>query len=117
MRRMTATSSEQRMAPPQDPRGSEALTDAEHLQRVARRLNREFGAPLGLIDPVDGAWRVQGSAVAEALPPGGPRLIAALTGSGIGPNRAALWRPECEADRVGTGDVIWLVLPVPREER
>jgi HD-GYP domain-containing protein (c-di-GMP phosphodiesterase class II) len=88
--------------------GDSASVSAVHA--VAQRLAREFGAPVGLLDPVKGIWLVRVGAEPEAFPRAGSDLLSALAAFGIGPNRTGVWRPHRE-----TGPV-WLGLTVPRSE-
>src|SRR5512135_267679 len=101
-------SSSRDAAPPLVRDGDPASEGA--VQAVAQRLAREFGAPVGLLDPVDGIWLVRVGAEAEAFPRPGSELLSALAAFGIGPNRTGVWRPHRE-----TGPV-WLGLIVSRSE-
>ena len=83
-------------------------TGANESRELARRLAREFGAPVGLVDPVQGAWLARVGTAAERFPAMDKNLIAALTSSGVGKGRATIWRRDHD------GGPIWLVLPVPR---
>jgi HD-GYP domain-containing protein (c-di-GMP phosphodiesterase class II) len=83
------------------------LAEANDATVVARRLAREFGAPVGLFDPTRGGWRVRLGADPERFPRGDMQLPAALASSGVGPGRAGV----CRLDR--RGGPVWLGLPVP----
>ena len=75
---------------------------------LAQRLVREFGAPVGLLDSVNGSWLARVGAAPEAFPRAGSGLLSALAACGIGPSRAGVWRPHREA---GT---VWVGFNVPR---
>ena len=83
-------------------------------QASARRLAREFSAPVGLLDPSTLVWRVRMGAGCRVVsrrrcePDGGPGLGAALERPG---RTLAAGRDEGRGR--GTGRV-WLCLPVPR---
>ncbi len=83
------------------------MAEANVTTVVARRLAREFGAPVGLFDPTCGGWRVRLGADPERFPRGDTELLAALASSGVGPGRAGV----CRLDR--RGGPVWLGLPVP----
>ena len=83
------------------------LAEANDATVVARRLAREFGAPVGLFDPTRGGWRVRLGADPERFPRGDMELPAALASSGVGPGRAGVYRPDRR------GGPVWLGLPVP----
>ncbi len=90
----------------------------DSLLPLARRINDEFNAPVGLLDPQGGAWQVQVGAEAEAFPQGGPALLSTLTALGLGPKRAVVWHPGQSGNGNGNGSdaVVWLGLSVPRGE-
>ena len=83
-------------------------TGAKESGELARRLAREFGAPVGLVDPVQAAWLARVGIAAERFPAVDKNLIAALMSSGVGKGRATIWRRDHD------GGPIWLVLPVSR---
>src|SRR3954452_2218585 len=93
-------------------------SSAEDLASLAQRLIREFRAPVGLLDPVAGSWHVRLGAEPEAFPRGGASLIATLTVSGAGPNRAFVWHPGPGPGQGhgqgGAQGPAWLVLPLAR---
>ncbi len=105
------------------PRVEQSLGD-DDLLPLAWQLNREFNAPVGLLDPL-GDWQVRHGAAVEAFPQGGVDLVSGLTTLGLGQKRVVVWHP----DRAGIGDgngspngsgserVVWLGLLVPRRER
>jgi len=77
---------------------------------MARRLAREFSAPVGLLDPQTLVWRVRLGRDAENFPTGDASLTAVLTSGLLWHGRITLWRP---------GRVLgpcWLCLPVPRPD-
>jgi HD domain len=83
-------------------------------QASARRLAREFSAPVGLLDPSSLVWRIRMGAEAESFPGGDASLTAVLASGLLWNGRVALWRPDRDEARArGTGRV-WLCLPVPR---
>ncbi len=90
-------------------RGSDSAKVGD-LQAVAQRLAREFSAPVGLLDPVSGAWQIRLGAEPEAFPRAGSDLLSALAVHGIGPNRTGVWRPHRESGPV------WLGFGLPRAE-
>ncbi len=85
----------------------DALAGNEH-HALARRLARDFNAPVGLLDPTALTWLARAGAPAEQFPAAGATLVAALKTSGVGQGRVALWR----ANR--SSGPVWLVLPLPR---
>ena len=96
------------------PRVEQSLGD-DDLLPLARRLNREFNAPVGLLDPL-GAWQVRLGAAVEAFPHGGVGLLTGLTTLGLGQERVVVWHPDHEGSGDGNGSpgVLWLGLPVPQ---
>jgi HD-GYP domain-containing protein (c-di-GMP phosphodiesterase class II) len=82
---------------------------AEGSQAVVRRLEREFGAPVGLIDPGRWVWAHRGHR-ADLFPELDAKLVAALSACGIGQGRVFTWRASRDAGP------LWLVLPLPRAE-
>ena len=92
----------------------------DDLLPLAWRLNREFNAPVGLLDP-SGAWQVRHGAAVEGFPHGGVDLVARLTTLGLGPKRVVVWHPNRKGigagndctDGSGSEEVVWLGLPVP----
>jgi HD-GYP domain-containing protein (c-di-GMP phosphodiesterase class II) len=91
------------------PRAGDSSVTNDHSQ-LAKRLAREFSAPVGLLDPARGGWCLRVGADAAQFPRAGADLVAALTASGFGPGRAAVWRGD-EPD-----GPLWLALPVPRPD-
>ena len=98
------------------PRVEQSVGD-DDLLPLAWRLNREFNAPVGLLDPL-GAWQVRHGAAVEAFPHGGVNLITRLTTLGLGQKRVVVWHSDREGIGTGNGSdgVVWLGLPVPRRE-
>jgi HD-GYP domain-containing protein (c-di-GMP phosphodiesterase class II) len=91
--------------------GVEDFGGGDELRQVAGRLHREFEAPVGVLDPSRGSWRVRLGADAGAFPRAEAALLAALTASGVDRGQAALWRG-------GPGDgPVWLAFPVPWVDR
>ncbi len=91
-------------APPA--RGADS-TGGDGEQAAARRLAREFSAPVGLLDPSTLAWRARVGAEASSFPDGDSSLTAVLASGLLWHGRVATWRPGREP---GT---TWLCLPVP----
>jgi hypothetical protein len=77
-------------------------------QAMARRLAREFMAPVGLLDPATMAWRVRLGLDEPAFPDADAALTAALAGGVLWHGRVVAWRPGRDAGP------LWLCLPVPR---
>jgi HD-GYP domain-containing protein (c-di-GMP phosphodiesterase class II) len=77
-------------------------------QALARRLAREFSAPVGLLDPLTLAWRVRLGAGSGAFPDGDASLTAVLASGLLWHGRVATWWPDREAGPT------WLCLPLPR---
>ena len=75
---------------------------------MARRLSREFSAPVGLLDPSSLVWRVRLGAEPGAFPDGDSSLTAVLASGLLWHGRVATWRPDREAGPT------WLCLPLPR---
>src|SRR5205823_1284143 len=110
-RRMYGTNT--KAAPATQPQSSGAGPSGdEDLLLLARRLNREFNAPVGLLDPVGGSWQVRIGAVSEAFPQASPGLLTELTTSGLGLKRAVVWHPERNGN--GPDEVVWLGMALPR---
>ena len=76
----------------------------------ARRLAREFSAPVGLLDPSTLVWRARLGAEVESFPGGDASLTAVLASGLIWHGRVAVWRPDQGREAGRT----WLCLPVPR---
>lgn len=78
------------------------------LDRMARHLGREFGAPVGLFDPPSGTWLSRYGAADEVFPAvdGETRTLLA---QGPERGRVAIWGSG------HAGGVTWLWLPLPRE--
>lgn len=92
---------------PAPPQRDDAPTGGD-FQALARRVSREFNAPVGVLDPARLAWQTCVGISAELLPPASPHLVATLTTSGVSQGRVTLWR----APRAG--GPVWLALPLPR---
>ncbi len=75
---------------------------------TARRLAREFSAPVGLLDPTTLAWRARLGQDPEAFPGGDASLTAVLASGLLWHGRVTTWRPD------RAGGPVWLCLPVPR---
>jgi HD-GYP domain-containing protein (c-di-GMP phosphodiesterase class II) len=110
-------------AAPQPPVEQEqALGDDDHLP-LAWRLNREFNAPVGLLDPL-GVWQVRLGAADEDFPRGGMGLLTGLKALGLGQKGVIIWHPDRATSGDGNGTshgtgsdgVVWLGLSVPRTE-
>jgi HD-GYP domain-containing protein (c-di-GMP phosphodiesterase class II) len=105
--------------PPQPKNGGSPR--GEDLHPLARRLNQEFNAPVGLLDPVSGTWLIRLGVRDESFPQDGPGLLMALAQSGLGVNRAAVWHPANPGNEAGksqeTGsgseEIVWLGLLLP----
>jgi hypothetical protein len=99
--------SNQLMAMPPAVRAAESSEgNGEHA--AARRLSREFSAPVGLLDPATLVWRVRMGRDAADFP-GGDASLTAVLGSGLLWNgRVSTWRPGRDLGP------IWLCLPMPR---
>ena len=87
--------------------GSSAIPSDE---AIARRLAREFAAPVGLLDPVTLIWRIRIGQAADHFPGGDSSLTAVLASGLLWHGRILLWRPG------RTVGPCWLCLPVPRSE-
>jgi putative nucleotidyltransferase with HDIG domain len=73
---------------------------------LAEGLAREFGAPVGLLDPMMSGWRVVVGTTTAALPQT-EEVLMTLRGSGVfGAGRVHLWRAE------RAGGPVWLAVPV-----
>ena len=79
-------------------------------ESTARRLVREFAAPVGLLDPLTLIWRVRLGGDPACFPGGDASLTAVLASGLLWHGRVSLWRP----DRVA--GPCWLCLPVPRPD-
>jgi HD-GYP domain-containing protein (c-di-GMP phosphodiesterase class II) len=89
-------------------------TAATDLGPLAKRLAREFGAPVGLFDPAREEWCVRLGADPARFPQADSELMSALVSSGFGPTRPAVWRRGAEPGS-GSGsdsEPIWLAVPV-----
>jgi HD-GYP domain-containing protein (c-di-GMP phosphodiesterase class II) len=74
--------------------------------RAARRLAREFGAPVGLLDPLTLIWRAMLGLEARSFPGRDASLTAIMASGLLRHGRVDLWRPDLEAGP------IWLCLPI-----
>ena len=88
------------------PDSSPPGSDAD--QASARRLAREFSAPVGLLDPSNLAWRVRIGADAGTFPDGDSTLTAVLVSGLLWHGRVSVWRPGRDSGPT------WLCLPLPR---
>jgi hypothetical protein len=88
--------------------GSEAPSGANSDQSLARRLVREFEAPVGLLDPSTNAWRVRVGLPPEQFPDGDASLTAILSAGLLWHGRVSIWRPGRDSGP------LWLCLPMPR---
>jgi hypothetical protein len=79
-------------------------------QTMARRLVREFKAPVGLLDPTTLSWCARVGVDDSLFPDADSTLTAALSSGVHWHGRVSPWRPGRD-----TGP-IWLCLPVPRTE-
>ncbi len=79
-------------------------------EATARRLAREFSAPVGLLDPQTLVWRVRLGREWDSFPSGDASLTAVLASGLLWHGRVALWRPGRIAGPC------WLCLPVPRPD-
>jgi len=77
---------------------------------AARRLAREFSAPVGLLDPTTLAWRIRIGQDPAAFPGGDASLTAVLASGLLWHGRVSIWRPG------GDPSATWLCLPMPRRE-
>jgi HD-GYP domain-containing protein (c-di-GMP phosphodiesterase class II) len=102
---------------------AEQSPGGEHILPLAWRLNREFNAPVGLLNNV-GEWQVRHGAALEAFPHSGKNLLTGLTALGLGQKRVVLWPSDHNRigdgsdslDRNGPEGVVWLGLVVPITE-
>ena len=92
-----------------DPASGVLATPASD-EATARRLAREFAAPVGRLDPLTLAWRVRLGRPADQFPGGDASLTAVLASGLLWHGRVSLWRPGR-----GPGPC-WLCLPVPRPD-
>ena len=107
-----AVSSEIKVRPTSGRWGDSAAGDGD--QASARRLAREFSAPVGLLDPSTLVWRVRLGADPGAFPGGDASLTAVLASGLLWHGRVSLWRPDRDRDHEGDSGRVWLCLPVPR---
>ena len=77
---------------------------------AARRLAREFSAPVGLLDPATLAWRVRIGREPDGFPGGDASLTAVLASGLLWHGRVTIWRPG------RASSPCWLCLPVPRAD-
>ncbi len=77
---------------------------------IARRISREFEAPVGLLDPTSLAWCAREGLAPEQFPAADAALTSALSYGVLWHGRVNLWRPERDSGKV------WLVLPVPKSD-
>jgi HD-GYP domain-containing protein (c-di-GMP phosphodiesterase class II) len=100
----TETSADDGMTGPKS--GSSIIGDECHA--ITRRLSREFGAPIGMLDPSTWTWRFRLGMAVEHFPELDAKLGAVLTSTDVTNGRAAVWRAGSESAP------LWLVLPVAR---
>jgi HD domain len=79
-------------------------------QTMARRLVREFDAPVGLLDATTLSWRARVGVDDTRFPDADATLTAALASGVHWHGRVSSWRPGRDSGPV------WLCLPVPRAE-
>ncbi len=91
----------------QSNQGTDSSTGGGDLA-AARRLAREFSAPVGLLDPATLVWRARLGRDPEAFPGGDASLTAVLASGLLWHGRVATWRPD------RSGGPVWLCLPLPR---
>jgi hypothetical protein len=75
---------------------------------MAEDLAREFGAPVGLLDPEQRCWRVLVGAPEELFPRVDDSLLRVCRSTDVSQGRALVWHRRDEPEP------IWLVLPIPR---
>ena len=90
-----------------EPRPSARAGETED-QAMARRLAREFAAPVGLLDPSTVAWRARLGLDEAEFPDADAALTAALASGVLWHGRVVAWRPGRDAGPY------WLCLPLPR---
>ena len=93
---------------PQPDSPSASSSAVPSVDSVARRLAREFAAPVGLLDPLTLIWRVRLGGDVTRFPGGDASLTAVLASGLLWHGRVSLWRPD------RTTGPCWLCLPVPR---
>ncbi len=76
--------------------------------RVARRLAREFTAPVGLLDPTTLIWRARLGIEVERFPDSDASLLAIMASGLLRHGRVEVWRPD------GDSALVWLCLPIFR---
>jgi HD-GYP domain-containing protein (c-di-GMP phosphodiesterase class II) len=81
-------------------------SSASRNDRAARRLAREFGAPVGLLDPSTLTWRARLGLEARSFPGLDASLTAILASGLLRHGRVELWRPDPASGPV------WLFLPM-----
>jgi HD-GYP domain-containing protein (c-di-GMP phosphodiesterase class II) len=79
-------------------------------QTMARRLVREFNAPVGLLDPTTLSWLARVGLEDALFPDADATLTASLASGVYWHGRVSPWRPGRDSGP------IWLCLPVPRPE-
>lgn len=75
---------------------------------LAESLAREFTAPVGVLDPIDRAWKIVTGAGPDDFPRPTKTLFEVAGSSRVRLGQVAVWRPQDDPGRV------WLILPLPR---
>jgi hypothetical protein len=88
------------------PGGRGEDSSASRNDRAARRLAREFGAPVGLLDPSTLTWRARLGLENGSFPGLDASLTAILASGLLRHGRVELWRPDPASGPV------WLCLPM-----
>lgn len=100
---------------PKPPKGRKAdSSGGENDLASARRLAREFSAPVGLLDPSTLVWRVRTGAEVSFFPGGDASLTAVLASGLLWHGRVAIWRPDRDREPGREPGRAWLCLPIPR---
>lgn len=95
-----------KVTPP--PRRTPESSEVGGEHAAARRLAREFSAPVGLLDPATLVWRVRLGLDPAEFPSGDASLTAVLGSGLLWHGRVATWRPGRDSGPA------WLCLTVPR---